>query len=132
MQCSKCGATVLKEDQFCKKCGAILREVHEVSDANRQVRSRFTLLFKLWLGPNGGHLKWLGYDNDKVKEYKAKYGMHYFDTVTDLMVPTTLFLGILKIIKAVIYHLIEFTAVAFGIKYKTDAYGNPVRYFKKK
>lgn len=120
MKCPNCGATVLKGDQTCKKCGTVLNEAAEVYAADKPYRSRFMLLFRTWIGATfGSHLKWLGY-TDVAKEIKEEYG-----------IGISMFLNPWKFVSSCIYQCAECTAVMFG-KYREDADGNPVRYFKPK
>ena len=120
MKCSKCGATVLKGDQTCKKCGALLVEAAEVYAADKQYRSRFTLLFRAWVGATSGlHLKWLGYP-EEAKQVRAQYGL----TLGNMF-------NVWGMIGSCGYQVVEVTAVMFG-KYRCDAEGHPVRYFKPK
>ena len=75
-------------------------------------RSRFVLWLVAWVTAfAGGHLNWLGF-KEAGEAWRAEHG----------------------VIKAVftpvcwIFHCWEQIAIIFG-KYKTDAYGNPVKYF---
>jgi hypothetical protein len=87
--------------------------------ADQQYRSRFTLVFRAWIGAiNGFHLKWLGY-TDKAAEVKEKHGIG----ISKLMNPWW-WVGSL-----IGYQCCECLAVIFG-RYRTDANGHPVRYFK--
>jgi len=123
MNCKNCGAPVLKNDQVCKKCGATLIEAAEAYAAGDITRSRFTLLFKAWLGSwRGAHLKWLGYE-EKAAAVKEKYGWG----VVSMLTPA----GWLRMFISICYHVVEQVSIIFG-KYRTDADGHPVRYFKKK
>ncbi|MBQ9956133.1 MAG: hypothetical protein IJO99_01000 [Ruminococcus sp.] len=79
-------------------------------------RSRFKLWFIAWvLCWKGSHLKWLGF----VEEGKAineQYGLGAF-------------FGISSLISLLVYDIVEMTAITFG-KYRVDADGLPVRWFK--
>ena len=120
MKCPNCGATVLKGDTTCKKCGYVLNEAKDSYQASEQYRSRFMLLFRTWLGGwVGGHLRWLGY-TEEAKVVREKYGFG----ISILVRPW-------KILASCAYQVVECIAVMFG-KYRTDADGHPVRYFKPK
>ncbi len=117
MKCTKCGATVLKGDQTCKKCGATLIEAAEIYSADKQYRSRFTLLFRAWMGATwGAHLKWLGYP-EEAQQIRSQYRI----SLDIVFAPW-------KIIGPMVYQCAECTGVLFG-KYREDADGHPVRYF---
>ena len=120
MKCPNCGATVLKDDQTCKKCGHVLVEAKEAYSAGEQYRSRFTLLFRTWIGACFGfHLKWLGYDA-KAEEVRKNY-----------MPGLSIFIQPWKILFGIFWQLEEVIGVMFG-KYREDRQGHPVRYFQPK
>lgn len=112
MFCPECGAKVVDSDIVCKKCGHTLKSVYNDLSKPITKKSRFTLVLLCWLsgGFTGSHLKYLGYEQE-AKAY-SPYGilnpMFYLWYITK--------------------HLLECVCVIFG-KYRTDAYGNPVRYF---
>ncbi len=125
MKCPNCGATVLKGDTVCKKCNTVLVEASAQYIASEQVRSRFTLFFKCWAGGwRGKHLEWLGY-TDKAQQIKSMFGDLHWGFFAAILNPVAW----IKIIAGMGYQVIECMAVLFG-KYRTDAQGHPVRYFK--
>lgn len=111
MFCPNCGGKVVNEDIVCKFCGTTLKNAQEEFRKPKK-RSRFAVVFLCWgVGwLNGAHLKYLGYD-----EAAANYRQH------SLLSP----MGWLWLCTS---HIFEVLCVMFG-KYRTDAYGNPVRYF---
>lgn len=128
MYCPKCGATVLKGDVTCKKCGAVLNEASTQYKAENVRRSRAMLLFKAWIGATSGlHLKWLGYD-DKAAEIAKRYGLK--EQIS------TAFHGafnpwcFLKFIEIVGYQTFVCMGIMVGM-YRTDAAGHPVRWITK-
>lgn len=118
MKCPKCNATVLPNDQKCKKCGYVLVEAKSVYNAADQYRSRFTLLFRTWVGATWGwHLRWLGYD-ERAEEVRNMCG-----------IGMSMFLQPWKLLIALGWQFEECFAVLFG-KYRKDGKGHPVRYLK--
>jgi predicted amidophosphoribosyltransferase len=111
MQCPNCGATVLKDDEVCKKCNTHLRNAREAAQEEKTKRSRLAVLLLCWsIGwLNGQHLKYLGF-HDKAQQY-SRYSM--FNPIFYAW----FFTG----------HLIECLAIIGG-KYKVDAHGNPVNW----
>lgn len=111
MQCPNCGATVLKEDEVCKKCNAQLRDARIAAQEEKTNRSRLAVLLLCWsIGWfNGAHLKYLGF-HDKAQQY-SRYSM--FNPIFYAW----FFTG----------HLIECLSIMGG-KYKMDAHGNPVKW----
>lgn len=84
----------------------------------RTYRSRFKLLFIAWVGCwRGSHLKWLGY-TDEAQQVKEVHGS-IFGAIFE---PA-------KMLGTCGYICVEMTKIMFG-KYRTDAEGLPVRYFK--
>ena len=126
MKCPNCGATVLQGDTVCKKCGANLVEVHEHYEASEQYRSRFMLLGQVFVNEIsvGAHLRWLGYYEkaDAVKEmFQVHYSQIFIHPIT-VLIKSFILAG---------YCLCEMILVAFG-RYRNDAAGHPIRYFKPK
>lgn len=124
--CPNCGGKILKGDFECRKCAYVVKSVKEVYAADKVYRSRWTLLFRAWMGAiNGSHLRWLGY-NEEADFIKGKYGIGI----------SKLFGGgegnmISYLLSIIVYQCVEMTAIMFG-KYPTDAQGHPVTYFKPK
>lgn len=120
MKCPNCGATVLKGDRSCRKCGTILGTTKMKYAPEDQVRPRLALVFRAWVGAEFGlHLKWLGYDGE-AQRVRMQYGVSFAKMIM-----------IYPMIMTIFYQVIECTAVMFG-KYRTDAYGHPVRYLNLK
>lgn len=92
------------------------------AEAQPTHRSRFAFLFICWIGAVFGlHLTWLGY-HDKAASINAEYGLgqwlrHFFNPFF--------------LIKVFLWDIVEVTSVLFG-KYRTDAHGVPVTYFRPK
>lgn len=111
MLCPNCGNQVTNEDIVCKHCGAAIKDAQKVFSKPKK-RSRFALFFLCWAVGwlNGAHLRYLGYD-----EAAANYRRYsFFNPICWVWICTV--------------HIFECLAILFG-KYRTDAYGNPVRYF---
>lgn len=134
-KCPNCGATYVRGDVTCKKCGAVLVDVTKQYNPEEQYRSRGMLLVKCWIGGvNGSHLRWLGY-NDKADEIKSKFGWKKLFGASfnflDIINPVGWIQGFIQIFLSVGYLCIEMLSVALG-KYRTDANGHPVRWLKSK
>lgn len=136
MYCPQCGSMVARGDVTCKKCGASLVEAREQYTAENTYRPRLVLFLKCWVhGISGGHLRWLGY-NEKADLIAAKYGwksiLHAVFGFMDMGAgggfnPFAIF----RLFGSVCYLSVECISVLFG-KYRTDANGYPVRWFKPK
>ncbi len=84
---------------------------HEAPAGPVKVRSRLGLWFIAWLSAfAGGHLNWLGY-KEEGEAWRREHGV----------------IGAVLSPACWIYHIVEQVAILFG-KYRTDAYGNPIRY----
>lgn len=131
MNCPNCGAIVLKSDAVCKQCGHTLIEAADRYDASTQYRSRFTLLFKCWIGAwRASHLKWLGY-TEKTDNFRRRFGVGFKELLQGGLVGS-LFLvsvGLFKFFFLMMYHCFVCLGVILGM-YRKDADGHPVRYFK--
>ena len=136
MKCPNCGKLVLRNDFVCKNCGYVLKDAVEAHEGNNEYRSRFVLLFRTWCSMgNGSQLKWLGFD-ERAERYRQNYGMGWFEFIKELMVSGMTFNVVnvfLLMFKLIFWFTpifcIEFLSIAFG-KYREDANGHPVRYFK--
>lgn len=131
MKCPHCGATVMKNDVVCKKCNTALKKVKASLEPSKQVRSRFVLFFKCWIGGwKGKHLEWLGYD-EKADYVNTKYGNLISELVLGLINPLNWVNPMfwIMMIRGLGFQCVECTCVLFG-KYRTDAEGHPIRYFK--
>lgn len=149
--CTKCDALISAADTACPQCGnpvaaADAQSKNEQSNQkdNRPLyRSRFKLLLLAWIGADKGrHLKWLGFEQE-AKQVKAKYKVGFFSHSVKAMGDMAsamasesgsgLFSAIGSIFpfKSMMYSVKEQIAILFG-KYKFDANGVPVRYFKPK
>lgn len=130
MYCPKCGATVLKGEVTCKKCGASLMEAAEQFHPEEECRSRAMLLFRAWVGAaNGSHLRWLGFE-DEAAEVASKYGLKkQVGTVFESIFLNPM--AMLKVIGIMFYQGFVCIGIIFGM-YRTDAKGHPVRWIKKK
>lgn len=129
MQCPKCGATVIKGDVICKKCGASLVEAAEQYKPEDVCRSRAMLLFKAWIGATSGmHLKWLGFD-EQAKEIASKYGIReqFSSILTAIINPWAW----LRFVGVICYQCFACIGIIFGM-YRTDAQGHPVRWITRK
>ena len=84
-------------------------------------RSRMACWLRCWIGGNfGWHLEWLGYHDEAVR-VRSEYG---------LLAMFTHILNPFYFIKVMCWVTVEYTGVLLGLKYRTDANGVPVRYFK--
>lgn len=120
MQCLQCGATVLKGDRNCRKCGTIQGTISTRYRIEDQIRSRWALVFRACVGASSGyHLRWLGYE-EEARNVRKTYGFNILS-----------FFHISGLIATILYHNVETYAVMLG-KYRTDAQGHPVRYFRGK
>lgn len=130
MYCPKCGATVLKGEVSCKKCGASLMEAAEQFHPEEEYRSRAMLLFRAWVGAtNGAHLKWLGFE-EEAAEVASKYGLKkQVGTVFESIFLNPI--ALLKVIEIIFYQCVVCIGIIFG-KYRTDSKGHPVRWITKK
>ena len=134
MNCPKCGATIIKGDTFCKKCGNCIVEAAEYYEPDQQYRSRFVLFFKAWIGAAWGvHLRWLGYTGkaDQLRKNFGWFGMKEIISAGIVGSLGLLLRGIFMYLIAMIYHCFICIAVIFGM-YRKDADGHPIRYFKPK
>lgn len=121
MKCSNCGAIVLKTDTVCKKCGTPQHTVEKHYADNVNYRSRFGLLFYVWIGGwRGSHLKFLGFEED-AERMRQSHKIGFFSVMTPA--------GWLEIVVSMAVQVLECTKVIFGA-YRTDVNGNPVRYLK--
>jgi len=123
MNCTKCGAVILKEDVVCKKCGTPQHTAQEhYGETFVRTRSRFVLLFWTWFGAAYGlHLNYLGF-KEEAQACRKKYVPMLFGIIM-VFNPMA---WINFAIAAGVWQVENF-AVLFG-KYRQDASGRPVRY----
>ncbi len=143
MVCKNCGNIILKTDSVCKVCGAVIlpesiaksyetqakleNTVNSITTEvnknfyKKRYRSRFALLFLFWIGGFLGlHHAWMGDHEAAIKQLKS---------VASHFLKCFIAIGIILLMIDVVVYLVDFVAIIFG-KYKEDALGNPIVWFK--
>ena len=131
MRCPYCDKYVLKNEIECPNCHNNLILGNDRYGGKGQYRSRFKLLIKFMVG-EFSYLEWLGY-HEKANEYRKEAlnkSFSLFGSLGSLFTnsPSKAIMALVDTFALAIKHMVDFLLIAFGIKYKNDAYGHPICY----